>query len=416
VAIIGSGVSGLVSAHLLYRHHEITLYEADIRVGGHVNTINVARDDGVYAIDTGFIVYNERNYPGFTRLLDQLGVPTQASDMSFSVSCAQTGLEYRTTSANTLFAQRRNLARPSFIRLLADIPRFNRAARRLLGSDDLSVTLAEFLDAGGYSRSFIDHYIVPLGASIWSADPARFTRFPAAALARFLDRHGLASLGDRPRWRTVTGGATRYVERLILPFRSRIRLGSPVRRVEREDGGVTVFTDDNGGERFDSVVLATHANQSLAMLARPTPLEARVLSAIQYRPNRATLHTDERALPRSRRAWASWNYQHLADHDREEQREAALTYHANQLQSIASADTFCTTLNSEDRIDPETIIASFDYEHPVFDGPAMRMQRRHNDLNGTLNTYYCGAYWGWGFHEDGVQSALVAMRHFGETL
>ncbi len=416
VAIIGSGVSGLVSAHLLHNDHDITLYEADARLGGHVNTVAVARDDGDHAIDTGFIVYNERNYPAFARLLDDLGVATQASDMSFSVSCAQTGLEYRTTSANTLFAQRRNLARPSFLRLLADIPRFNRAARRLLASSDLSITLADFLDAGRYSRSFIDHYIVPLGASIWSADPSRFTQFPAAALARFLDRHGLTSLGDRPRWRTVAGGASRYVDRIAMPFRDRIRLGSPVRRVDRDEAGVTVFTDDNGGERYDSVVMATHSDQSLAMLARPTQLEVRVLGSIQYKANHATLHTDERALPRSRRAWASWNYQHIAAHPGGEAGSAALTYHANTLQSIASRHTFCTTLNSEDRIAPDKIIASFEYEHPVFDEHALRVQRFHDELNGTLHTYYCGAYWGWGFHEDGVRSALVAMRHFGKAL
>jgi predicted NAD/FAD-binding protein len=416
VAIVGSGVSGLVSAHLLHPEHQITMYEADNRVGGHVNTVTVELDDGIHAVDTGFIVYNERTYPAFTKLLAQLGVQTQPSDMSFSVSCAETGLEYRTTNANTLFAQRRNLARPSFLRLLADIPRFNRGARRLIDSEDLTTTLADFLDEGGYSRSFVDHYIVPLGASIWSADPARFSRFPMAALARFFDRHGLTSPAERPRWRSITGGAARYVERLVAPFEDRIRLGSPVRRIERDEAGVTVYTDSNGGEHFDRVVLATHSDQSLRLLARPTPVEEQVLGAIGYQPNRATLHTDRSALPRSRRAWAGWNYIHLAHHGGERPHQASLTYNANRLQSIASAQPLCTTLNRDGVIDPAAVIASFDYEHPVFDETAMRAQRCHDRLNGTLNTYYCGAYWGWGFHEDGVQSALVAMRHFGRSL
>ncbi len=416
VAIVGSGVAGLVGAHLLHRDHDITVFEADARAGGHVNTVDVVDGETMHAVDTGFIVYNEPNYPAFTRLLDKLGVETQPSDMSFSVSCAQTGLEYRTSTANTLFAQRRNATRPSFLRLLADIPRFNRAARRLLGSDDLTTPLSDFLRRGGYSRGFVDHYLVPLGASIWSADPVRFGDFPAAAMARFFDRHGLISLGARPQWRTITGGARRYVERLTSPFADRIRLGTPVRRIERDETGVDVLTDAGGRERFDRVVLATHSDQSLSMLARPTPLEESVLGAIAYQPNRATLHTDERALPRSRRAWASWNYAHRAGHGSPEQRQATLTYHANQLQSIASQRAYCTTLNDEDAIDPQTVIASFDYAHPVFDAGAMAAQRRHDDLNGTLNTYYCGAYWGWGFHEDGVRSALVAMRHFGTAL
>lgn len=415
IAIVGGGVAGLVSAHLLHPRHDITLFEADTRVGGHVNTVEVEVDGAVHAVDTGFIVYNERNYPAFTRLLAELEVETQPSDMSFSVSCRHTGLEYRTSTARALFAQPRNLASPSFMRLLADIPRFNRAARRLIGSDDLTTTLAEFLEAGGYSRSFVEHYLVPLGASIWSADPVGFAGFPAAALARFFDRHGLTDFGDRPQWRTISGGAARYVERIRAPFRDRIRLDSPVRRIERDAAGVTLYTDDNGGERFDRVVLATHSDQSLRMLARPTRLEEEVLAAIPYQRNRATLHTDASALPRARSAWASWNYLHLGDHGAEPQRRAALTYNANRLQSIRSSRPLCTTLNHEEAIDPETIIATFDYEHPVFDSRGMSAQRRHRELNGTLNTYYAGAYWGWGFHEDGVQSALAAVAQMEEA-
>ena len=414
IAIVGSGVSGLVSAHLLHPLHEITLFEAQDRLGGHVNTVRVPDADAPdHAIDTGFIVFNEANYPGFTRLLAQLGVASQPSDMSFSFSCMQTGLEYRGTDFNTLFAQRRNLVNPGFLRMLVDITRFNRDARRLLQSEDVTTSLDDFLAAGHYSSDFVDRYVTPLGSSIWSSDPSRFGEFPAAALARFFDRHGLLRLRDRPEWRTVQGGASSYVDALTAPMRDRIRLGAPVQRIVRDETGVSIWAGDGtAGERFDRVIIAAHADEALGMLDAPTPLETETLGAFRFQPNRATLHTDVTMLPRNHRAWASWNYQRVAFG----QRSPTLTYNANSLQSIRSERVFCTTLNREDAIDPADVIASFDYAHPVFDARALQMQGRQSLLNGQEHTHYCGAYWGYGFHEDGVQSALRVTREFGADL
>jgi uncharacterized protein len=414
IAIVGSGVSGLVCAHLLHPLHEITLFEAQDRLGGHVNTVRVPAGDAPdLAIDTGFIVFNEANYPGFTRLLERLGIASQPSDMSFSYSCMQTGLEYRATDFNTLFAQRRNLVNPGFLRMLVDITRFNRDARRLLRSEDVTTSLDGFLAAGRYSSDFVERYVTPLGSSIWSADPSRFGEFPAAALARFFDRHGLLRLRDRPEWRTVQGGASRYVEALVAPMRDRIRLGAPVHRIARDETGVRIWAGDGTvGAGYDAVVIAAHADQALRMLEAPSALEAETLGAFRFQPNRATLHTDVAMLPRNHRAWASWNYQRVA----REQRSPTLTYNANSLQSLRSDRVYCTTLNREDDIEPDDVIASFDYAHPVFDARALRMQSRQAVLNGREHTYYCGAYWGYGFHEDGVQSALRVTRELGADL
>ena len=408
VAVIGGGVSGLVTAHLLHPHADVTVFEADSTVGGHVNTVEVVDGERTFGIDTGFIVYNERNYPRFTALLDDLGVETQPSDMSFSVSSHKSGLEYAGTNVNTLLARRTNALRPSFVRMLLDVTRFNRAARDLLSRDDLSLTIAQFLDEGRYSRSFIDDYLVPLGASIWSANPQTFTEFPAAPLARFLDQHGLLSLGDRPHWRTVTGGARHYVDALIRPLGERVRTNCPVRHVVRDESGVRVRSGAYpAGERFDRVVFATHADTALALLERPTDDEKVVLGAIKFQFNRATLHTDASLLPRRPRARASWNYLQIG----EGSSAPVLTYYANRLQGIVSSTDYCITLNADDAIDPTTVLASFDYTHPVFDEAALRAQRRHHEIDGRHRTHFVGAYWGYGFHEDGAQSAHRVARH-----
>jgi predicted NAD/FAD-binding protein len=411
VAVIGSGVSGLVTAHLLRPHADVTVFEADSKVGGHVNTVEVVDGDRTFAIDTGFIVYNERNYPRFTALLDDLGVETQPSDMSFSVSSPSTGLEYAGTNFNTLLARRTNALRPSFVRMLVDVTRFNRAARELLSRDDLSLTIAQFLDEGRYSPSFVDDYLVPLGASIWSANPLTFTEFPAAPLARFLDQHGLLSLGDRPRWRTVTGGARRYVDALVRPLGERVRTNCPVRSVVRDESGVFVHSGAHlEGERFDRVVFATHADTALALLERPTDDETSILGAMRFQFNRATLHTDASLLPRRPRAHASWNYLQSG----EDSSMPVLTYYANRLQGLVSTTDYCITLNADDAIDPSRVLASFDYTHPVFDEAALRAQRRHHEIDGHHHTHFVGAYWGYGFHEDGAQSAhRVASRILG---
>lgn len=380
-------------------------------MGGHVNTVTV--DDGghSFGIDTGFIVYNERNYPRFSALLNELGVETQPSEMSFSVSSSTTGLEYAGTNLNTLLARRTNALRPSFVRMLIDVTRFNRAARELLTRDDLSLTMANFLHEGRYSRSFVDDYLVPLGASIWSANPRTFTEFPAVPLVRFLDQHGLLSLGERPRWRTVTGGARRYVEALILPLGERVRTACPVRSVVRDESGVSVHSAAHpAGERFDRVVLATHADIALSLIERPTNDESAILGVMRFQHNRATLHTDSSLLPRRPRARASWNYL-----QRDEDSSApVLTYYANRLQGLNSANDYCITLNADGAIDPSRVLASFDYTHPVFDEATIRAQRRHHEIDGRQRTHFVGAYWGYGFHEDGVRSAhLVATRILG---
>ncbi len=408
IAVVGAGVSGLVAAHLLHRRARVTLFEAGAHLGGHVNTVDVVDGDRTLAIDTGFIVYNEPNYPAFSALLAELGVSTQASDMSFSFSSLTTGLEYRGSNLNTLLAQRRNLLRPSFARMIADVPRFNRDARRLLTNGDLSLSLGEFLGRGRYSQPFVDNYLIPLGASIWSADPSLFEEFPAVALARFFERHGLITLGRRPQWRTVTGGARQYVRAITDPLGERVRTNCAVSRIERDNGGVTLYVrGTRTGERFDRVVIATHADAALAMLDEPSGAERAVLGAFRFQRNRATLHTDARLLPLRARARASWNYRQRS----RSQRLPVLTYYANRLQQLDAERDYCITLNADDAIDPSQILASFDYSHPVFDESALRAQRRHGDIDGVRRTHYVGAYWGYGFHEDGVQSARrVAER------
>lgn len=412
IAIVGTGISGLVCAHLLHPHHDLTVFEAGDYVGGHTNTVRVDLDGETHHVDTGFIVHNDRNYPNFVKLMGELGVATQASDMSFSVSDPRTGLEYRGTNLNTVFAQRRNLARPSFLRMLADIVRFNRSARRLLvDTPDDSVSLDQFLRDGRYSKAFIDQFLIPLGASIWSADPETFTQFPAVAYARFMDNHGLLDLRGMPEWRTITGGSRRYVERIIVPFADRIRLRNPIEKIVRTGAGVEVVSQLDGPETFDRVILATHSDQALRLLADPSPAEREILSAIRYQPNVATLHTDERFLPRSPRARASWNY-HLS---RGDGRAATLTYWMNRLQSIESRHQYLVTLNRHDDVDPAKVLGRYDYAHPVFDIAAMAAQRRRPEIQGKRGTFFAGAYWEYGFHEDGVRSALDVCHHFGVT-
>jgi predicted NAD/FAD-binding protein len=413
IAIIGSGVSGLVCAHLLSGRHDVVLYEADDRPGGHSHTHRVELPDAVVQVDTGFLVYNERTYPLFCRLLDRLGVATQPSDMSFSVTDARTGIEWRGTSPSTVFAQRRNLARPAFWRMLGDIGRFNRLARGLLQDPPPDrVTLEDVLSQHRWSVGFRDWYLIPLGSSIWSADPKTFTAIPAATFARFFERHGLLRLRDQPRWRTVTGGSQAYVQAILRPLEAegRLRLATPIDKIRRGAGGVEVV-GPGGAESYDHVVVATHSDQALRLLSDPDRLESETLGAIRYQSNRATLHTDARLLPRNRRAWASWNYHRLQpDTD-----QATLTYHLNQLQGFSSATPVLVTLNRDDAIDPERVLARMDYAHPVLDSVTVMAQQRHRELNGARRTWFCGAYWGNGFHEDGVASAVETCRALGVT-
>jgi uncharacterized protein len=405
VAIVGTGISGLASAHRLHRIHDVTVFEAAGRIGGHANTVRIDLDDETHHVDTGFIVYNERNYPRFTRLLDELGVATQPSEMSFSVRNEATGHEWSGSSLGGLFADRRDVARVAHWKMLADIVRFNRAARALLdatGPTDPGPPLDDFLAEHRFQGRVVEDYIVPLGASIWSADPTTFGRYPSASLFRFLDNHGLISLGGRPRWRTVTGGSARYVDALVTPFRDRIRLGAPVEKVVRTvDGFVEVIAAGGEPEQFDHVILACHADEALALLGDPTPTEREVLGAVQFQPNEATLHTGTAMLPRSRRAWSSWNY-HVTTTERH---VPSLTYWMNRLQGLDSAHEICVTLNRHDEIDPGSVLGRFGYSHPVYDPGTLAAQARRHEIQGRRGTWFVGAWWGYGFHEDGVASS-----------
>ncbi|WP_053146904.1 NAD(P)/FAD-dependent oxidoreductase [Pseudomonas sp. P97.38] len=413
IAIIGSGIAGLTCAHLLSRKHEVTVFEAAEWVGGHTHTVDVAWRGEHYAIDTGFIVFNDWTYPNFIRLLDQLKVASRPTEMSFSVHDPLTGLEYNGHDLNTLFAQRRNLVSPGFWGMLRDILRFNRQALADLDEQriDASTTLGSYLRAQGYGQRFIKHYIVPMGAAIWSMSPADMLDFPLQFFVRFCRNHGLLSVNHRPQWRVIEGGSRSYIAPLCQPFAQRIRLNCKVRRVSRDEGGVTL-TSAAGPERFDSVVFACHSDQALALLEAPSPQERAVLGAIRYADNDVVLHTDSRLLPRRRRAWASWNYR-LGGSD---QAPAAVTYNMNILQGIQASETFCVSLNQTALVDPAKIIARFQYAHPQYSLAASAAQADHAQLQGQQLSYYCGAYWGNGFHEDGVVSALKVAEHFGETL
>lgn len=406
IAIIGSGISGLTAAHTLRQRHDITLFEANAYVGGHTNTINVELDGERQRIDTGFIVFNDWTYPNYIRLLDELGVPSQPTSMSFSVCCERTGLEYNGNNLNGLFAQRSNLLRPSFYRMLRDILRFNRDAPALLDSDNEELTIDDYVRRERYSREFVDHYLFPMGSAIWSCPPDKFARFPIRFIVEFYRNHGLLSVTNRPIWRVIQNGSRSYVDALTAPFRDRIVLNCPVQSVRRLTDGIELHAASRGNERFDHAIFACHSDQALRILADPTALETELLGAFPYEPNVAVLHTDTSVLPRRRRAWAAWNY-HIQNRD---PNKATVTYNMNILQQLRSRHVFCVTLNGEDRIDPERIIQRIVYHHPIYTVRRAAVQKRQHELINTNHTSYCGAYWGNGFHEDGVNSALAVCR------
>jgi predicted NAD/FAD-binding protein len=412
IAIVGTGISGLVAAHYLAPDHDLTIYEAQSHIGGHTLTSEIDWEGRAYHIDAGFIVFNEVNYPNLVNLFDELGVESQETSMSFSVKCERTGLEYSGSSLNGLFAQRRNLVNPGYLRLLREITRFNREARELLQASRIAPRLGEVLSRGGYSRAFVEQYLIPLGAAIWSTSPDRMLDFPAPFFLRFLENHGLLSVWGHHQWRSVKGGSFRYIEPLTRPFADRIRLSSPVRRIRRAVDSVAVETVQGEVERFDEVVIATHSDQALCMLDDPTEAETEVLGAIPYQLNEAALHTDTSVLPRSRRAWASWNYHVPAESvDR-----VVVTYNMNELQCLdEGAPIFCVSLNLGDRIAPEKTLRTFHFAHPVFTPEAAAAQQRWSEISGLNRTHYCGAYWGNGFHEDGVNSGLEVAQTISAT-
>ena len=411
IAVIGTGISGLAVAHLLHADHDVTIFEANDYVGGHSHTVDVSINGHNFAVDTGFIVFNERTYPNLVKLLKRLGVAWKPSIMSFSVRCEATGLEYCPTNLDTLFAQRRNLLSPGFWRMLRDVGRFKRRSPELLDADD-NLTLGRHLDTGGYSREFVDYFIIPMAAAIWSADPEKLRDFPASTFVRFFTNHGFLNLGGQPHWLTVEGGSRSYVEAVIEPFRDRIRLSCPVRSVRRRPDGVDVQPQVGPVDQFDHVVIATHSDQALGMLADPSPAERGILGSIPYKQNHCVLHTDTALLPKRRKVWASWNY-HLPSRPHP---VATLTYDMSILQSIKAPAELCETLNRSDLIDPAKVLMAMDYAHPAYNVDAIQAQRRRSEISGVNRTHYCGAYWGYGFHEDGVNSALAVGRDFGKTL
>ncbi len=408
IAVIGSGISGLVAAYHLNRTHDVTVFEAGDYIGGHTHTVDVDHEGRDYAVDTGFIVYNDWTYPNFMRLLEELEVPWQPSQMSFSVRCESSGLEYNGTNLNSLFAQRSNLARPSFLRMVADILRFNRSAPALLDEPSNASSLGDYLTAGRYSRYFVDHYIIPMGAAIWSSRPADMLRFPARFFVEFFANHGFLSVNDRPTWRVIKGGSREYVKRLTASFATRIRLATPVASVQRQPHQVAVRLKNGTVEHFDHVFMACHSDQALKLLADPSPEERDILGAIGYQANAALLHTDVRLMPKRPLAWAAWNY-HLP---REPRERVTVTYDMNILQSLDAPARFLLTLNRDEDVDPRKVLGSFIYHHPVYTTQAVAAQARRHEINGAHRTYYCGAYWGYGFHEDGVKSALVSLDEF----
>lgn len=411
IAVIGSGISGLSAAYLLAPRHDVTLYERDERLGGHAHTHQVTRDGVPLVVDTGFMVFNERTYPHFVRLLRELGVRGRPSDMSFGVRCRRCGLKYASRHPGTLFAQPSRLVDRGHWRMLGDILRFFRDARRFLASDaGYDVTLGAFLAGRGYGAGLVRHFLLPMGGAIWSASYGDMREFPARSLFQFYANHGLLAPTGAPVWQTVVGGSRAYVEAIASRLGHRVRLGEGATRLERDAGGVTIAFQSGATARFDKVVVATHADQALGLLADPSPEEQELLGRFRYSRNRTVLHTDRQILPARRAAWASWNCD--VDDCTDERAPASLTYHLNRLQGLVGSDEICVSLN-DDRIRPEHVIAEMDYAHPILDRTAIEAQPRIEAMNGARHTYYCGAHLRYGFHEDGLVSAVAVARRLG---
>lgn len=413
IAIIGSGISGLTTAYLLNRKHDITVFEAEDYIGGHTHTIEVDLQGKNYPVDTGFIVCNDRTYPNFLKLLDQLDVQKSPTNMGFGIKSDQSGLEYSTTSLNHVFAQRKNLVSVKFLGMLKDIVRFNKAVTRALLNNtlDAEISLGNYLAENQYSRYFIDHFIVPMGAAIWSIGVKQMMAFPLLAFARFFYNHGLLTVNDQPQWYYIEGGSRSYVKKLTDSFKGNIKLSTPVEFVTRYQDRVTVGAAGESLD-FDKVIFATHSDITLKMLTDPSQPENEILSAIPYQPNEIVLHTDASVLPKNRKAWAPWNYHLQAD----QEKAATLTYYMNMLQNIQAPEALLVTLNETEHIDPKKILGRYDKAHPVFNRESIAAQKRYDEIGGKNNTYFCGAYWFNGFHEDGVNSGLRVAADFGETL
>jgi len=402
IAVIGSGISGLTSAYYLSKEHDVSVFEASDRIGGHTATVDEQLRPRRYAIDTGFIVYNDWTYPNFIELLRELGVSSKATSMGFSVKDADTGMEYSGASIDTLFAQRRNALSPRFLKMVYDIVKFNKDAQSDLEAGELgqNETLGHYLQRKRFSESFKTCYLIPMASAIWSASWDSIEGFPAQFFMRFFKNHGLLNIRNRPQWRVIDGGSREYLAPLTARFSERIFRNAAVSKVKRTPTGVQFLAQDRMHE-FDQIVIATHSNQALAMLEDASKSEREILGAIPYQSNDVVLHTDDRLLPRNRKTWSSWNYALTPKRDR-----AVVTYNMNILQGITAPETFCVTLNHSEAINPNRILGKFRYDHPVFSVEGMAAQARWSEINGANNTWYCGAYWHNGFHEDGVTSAL----------
>jgi predicted NAD/FAD-binding protein len=429
IAVVGAGISGLTAAYVLSPQHEITVFEANDRLGGHTATKDVHVNGRDYAIDTGFIVFNDWTYPNFQKLLAQLDVDSNPTEMGFSVCCEKTGLEYSGTNLNTMFAQRSNLFSVKHWRMIRDILRFNKEALPDVesGGRYLEMTLDEYLQQKKYSKIFTDKYLIPMGAAIWSASTNVMKSFSLHFFVNFFRNHGLLSVSDRPQWRVVKGGSRAYIKPLTQRFKNNIRLNSAVKSIQRNDKGVVIKTIHGLSECFDQVVIAVHSDQALAMLTDASDKEIELLSAIPYQKNEVILHTDISLLPKRRSTWSSWNYRITDERTANESdlktnkttpddQLPVLTYDMNLLQSIASDTTFCVTLNKSDAIDPEKILGTYYYDHPVFSRKSVAAQEQWQTINGVNKTWFCGAYWANGFHEDGVLSALRVAEKLGSSL
>ncbi len=406
VAVVGSGISGLVAARELADDHDVQVFEAAPRLGGHTHTVDVITDGISSAIDTGFIVFNERTYPNFVRILRELGVPWRDSEMSFSVCDQRTGLEYNGSSLGGLFSQRRNLLRPRFWRMIQDIARFYRQVREVLDEADPSLTLGQYLKRERFGEEFIERHILPMGAAVWSSGSEKMLSFPVETFVRFFDHHGFLQIKGRPQWLVLEGGSRSYVEPMVRSFRDRIHLQTPIVSVRSLERGVEIKTLRGESARFDRVILACHSDQALRMLVDANDREHEILGSIPYQKNLVTLHTDERVMPKCRRAWASWNVSVM----RQQDPRARVTYWMNRLQGLDTPTQHFVTLNDEEGIAEDRILRRLSYDHPVFTPAGIAAQKRHHEIDGRRGVHFCGAYWGYGFHEDGVVSALEVAQ------
>lgn len=414
IAIIGAGISGLTAAYYLREKHNVTVFESAPRIGGHTATVDIEHQGRDYAIDTGFIVYNDWTYPRFIELIDALGVDTQPTEMSFSVRCDSSGLEYGGNNLNTLFAQRRNLLRPNFHKMLHDILRFNREAVRDLESGSIAAdtTLGEYLTENRYGDAFTYQYLLPMGCAIWSASTESMIEFPLLFFTRFFSNHGLLSVNDRPQWRVISGGSKSYLEPLTRDFRDSIQLNARISSVRRRQDAVELVLANGRILSFDQVIFGCHSDQALQLLSDATQAERDALTAIPYQSNEVVLHTDDALLPQRRLAWSSWNYWLRERY----QQRAVLTYDMNILQGIESDTTFCVSLNATEAIDPDKIIETFNYSHPVFSLDSVAAAAKIDNFNGLNRSWFAGAYLGNGFHEDGVVSGRRIVTAAGGSL